>query len=212
MSSFVSGAAKSRSYFFACYGRHQKKNEPLGMNRSGSEGNLLCRLLQLVPVLVGLLDSRIWILVEKFLSSLTGVQVELAIDDSPGLGIDISFVAHRGADGTIATILWTIGLRALGESREMLCRNEFVPGALVLVRIFRSTFHRLLLVEIRNHIIALDGDAVLRFINIAGGLAGLRFSRIVSAILNVRARNEDLAADNRSDAQQHFWYDEFHLK
>ena len=87
------------------------------------------------------------------------VEVELAIDDSPGKRLALGGVALRNGVGAIAAVLRGIALRVLLEDGEVFRTREVPFGALPFRGEGVASFFGRAVLEVRNGVMAADGNA-----------------------------------------------------
>src|SRR5712664_1711272 len=119
-------------------------------------------LMELWPILVGLVDVARDVLEPLLLDILVVIQIELAVDDLPSFRIHRYSVTLAHAERAITAVLRCVPRGIFRESVAMSrrCKQPLrpVPG----VHIFRRAFHSLGLLEISNRIVAFYGDSFRR--------------------------------------------------
>src|SRR5258707_12586396 len=119
-------------------------------------------LMELWPILIGLVDVARDILEPLLLDSLVVVQIELAVDDLPSFRINRYGMTLAHPERAKTAALGRIPLRIFRESVAMSRRGKKPLRPVPSVLKIRRAFHGFGLLEISNGVVALNGNSFRR--------------------------------------------------
>src|SRR3954454_16318394 len=130
------------------------------------------------PVLVGLIEVLRDVLRPGLFHALAVVQVQLPVPDRPGFGVDRRGVVLADSVGAIPAELRRVLLGRFGELVAMLGAGELPRRAIPLMGEARRALHGFAVREVRDRVVALDGDTARVLVDrVCGGSRERRQNR-----------------------------------